>query len=160
MRTKDGHDLPVEKITADNYIVPKGEERFFHAKIEVLQFNPKTGAKISRPTIQVFGPKIYRTIMAKQLKRLGYTIEILHNPDEWLKAKAEKTAALRAEQAKAAKAAADAKRAEEMKAMREELRREMQAEQDKAIADAVAKALAASDGKKPGRPSKESKEND
>lgn len=152
--------MPVEKITADNYIVPKGEERFFHAKIEVLQFNPKTGAKISRPTIQVFGPKIYRTIMAKQLKRLGYTIEILHNPDEWLKAKVEKTAALRAEQAKAAKAAAESKKAAELAAIKEQAKAELLAELRAAgVIPAAEQAPTPETHKGPGRPAKQDMNN-
>lgn len=151
MRTKDGHDLPVEKITADNYIVPKGEERYFHVKIEVKQFNPKTGVKISTPTIQTFGPKMYRAIMAKQLKRLGYSIEVLHNPEEWLRANAEKAAAARAEQEKAAKAAAEAKKAAELAAIKEQAKAELLAE----LREAGLIPAAEETKKGPGRPAKE-----
>ena len=31
MITKDGRDTPIEKLTAENYIVPKGEEKDYHA---------------------------------------------------------------------------------------------------------------------------------
>lgn len=159
MRTKDGHDLPVEKITADNYIVPKGEERFFHVKIEVKQFNPKTGAKISTPAIQTFGPKTYRTIMAKQLKRLGYAIEVLHDPDEWMKANAAKAAVLRAEQARAAQAAAESKKAAELAAIKEQAKAELLAELRAAgvIPDAE-QAPTPEAHKGPGRPAKQDKE--
>lgn len=159
MRTKDGHDLPVEKITADNYIVPKGEERFFHVKIEVKQFNPKTGAKISTPAIQIFGPKTYRTIMAKQLKRLGYAIEVLHDPDEWMKANAAKAAALRAEQARAAQAAAESKKAAELAAIKEQTKAELLAELRAAgVIPAAEQAPTPETHKGPGRPAKQDKE--
>lgn len=156
MRTKDGHDLPVEKITADNYIVPKGEERFFHVKIEVKQFNPKTGAKISTPAIQIFGPKTYRTIMAKQLKRLGYAIEVLHDPDEWMKANAEKAAALRAAQAKAAQAADAERKAKEQAEMEARVREKVLAELRAAgIIPAAEQAPTPETHKGPGRPAKD-----
>ena len=41
MITKDGRDTPIEKLTAENYIVPKGEEKDYHAVIEVVQYDPK-----------------------------------------------------------------------------------------------------------------------
>ena len=36
MITKDGRDTPIEKLTAENYIVPKGEEKDYHAVITIL----------------------------------------------------------------------------------------------------------------------------
>ena len=52
MITKDGRDTPIEKLTPDNYIVPKGEEKDYHAVIEVVQYDPKTGRKISKARVQ------------------------------------------------------------------------------------------------------------
>lgn len=85
MITKTGRDLPVLEITAENYAVPKGEERYVHAKIEIKQFNPKTGARISKPRIQVFGRKAWKSIVKESLIKQGYDIEVLHNPETWIK---------------------------------------------------------------------------
>lgn len=159
MKTKDGRDLPVEEITADNYIVPKGEERFFHIKQEVVQYNPKTGAKISRPEIQKYGPKMYRAVVATRLKRFGYELTVLHNPEEWMKQNAAKMAASRAEAERKAKEAAEAKKAAELEAIKEQAKRELLEELKAAgmvvtqPAEAPAEAEAA-EAKKPGRPAK------
>lgn len=146
MFTKDGRDTPIEKLTADNYIVPKGEERAYHAIIEVVQFDPKTGRRISKPRVQKFGKKMFESHVHASLKKQGYTVTILHDPNAWIKEQAEK-----AEKAKAEQAAAK-KKAEQEKF-------------DAAVAAAVAKALAeqaaakkqaeqAEQAKKPGRPAK------
>lgn len=136
MITKDGRDTPIEKLTAENYIVPTGEEKDYHAVIEVVQFDPKTGKRISRPRVQKFGKKIFEAHVADSLRKQGYTVTILHDPNVWLKEQAAKR-----EQAAKEAAAAKAK-----------------AEQEKfnaAVAAAVAEALAERDtAKKPGRPAK------
>ena len=152
MITKDGRDTPIEKLTPDNYVVPKGEEKDYHAIIEVVQYDPKTGRKISRPRVQKFGRKAFEQTVQASLKKQGYTITILHDPTQWLAEQKEKAAKAKAEQA-AAKAKADQERF------------------DAAVAAAVAKALAERDAakaqqeqepaepaKKPGRPAKETKE--
>lgn len=141
MITKDGRDTAIEKLTPDNYIVPKGEEMTYHAIIEVVQFDPKTGKRLSKPRVQKFEKKIFETHVWASLKKQGYTITILHDPNEWIKAEQAK-AVEKAKQQAAAKAKAE------------------QAKFDAAVAAAVAKELAkmkAADGenKKPGRPAKE-----
>ena len=88
MITKDGRDTPIEKLTAENYIVPKGEEKDYHAVIEVVQFDPKTGKRISRPRVQKFGKKIFEAHVANSLRKQGYTVTILHDPNVWLKEQA------------------------------------------------------------------------
>lgn len=122
MLTKDGKDVDIIKIDADNYKVPAGEEHLYHVKIEVKKFNPDSGARMSRPRIQIFGAKEYETTVKNDLVRQGYTLDVLHNPTEWLKQQeaaktkaAEQTAADRKKAAEE-KAAADAKAAEETKA--------------------------------------------
>lgn len=122
MLTKDGKDVDIIKIDADNYKVPAGEEHLYHVKIEVKKFNPDSGARMSRPRIQIFGAKEYETTVKNDLVRQGYTLDVLHNPTEWLKQQeaaktkaAEQTAAERKKAAEE-KAAADAKAAEETKA--------------------------------------------
>lgn len=122
MLTKDGKDVDIIKIDADNYKVPAGEEHLYHVKIEVKKFNPDSGARMSRPRIQIFGAKEYETTVKNDLVRQGYTLDVLHNPTEWLKqqeaAKAKAAEQTAADRKKAAdeKAAADAQAAEEKKA--------------------------------------------
>ena len=145
MLTKDGRDTPIERLTPENYIVPAGEEKDYHAVIEVVQYDPKTGRKISRPRIQKFGRKTFEQSVQASLKKQGYAITILHDPTQWLAEQKEKAAKAKAEQ-DAAKAKADQERF------------------DAAVAAAVAKALAERDAKaeqeqaekakKPGRPAK------
>lgn len=107
MITKDGRDLPIESLTPDNYLVPAGEEKSYHCVIEVVQFNQKTGEKISRPRVQKFGKKIFESVVESSLRKQGYKVIILHDPNDWLKDQAVK----RAEAAK--KAAEDKAKAEE-----------------------------------------------
>lgn len=128
MITKDGRDTAIENLTADNYIVPKGEEKYYHAVIEVRQFDPKTGKRLSTPRVQKFGKKAFETHVQSSLRKQGYTITILHDPNAWVKEQAEKAAAAKAEQAKA-----------EAKAQQEKF--------DAAVAAAVEKALAERDAK-------------
>lgn len=139
MITKDGRDTPIEKLTPDNYIVPKGEERAYHAVIEVVQYDPKTGKKLSKPRVQKFGKKSFEATIQASLRKQGYTVTILHDPNTWIAEQKEKAAAK-------AKADAEAK----AKAEKEKF--------DAAVAAAVAKALAEQAEKKPGRPAKTEKE--
>lgn len=123
MITKDGRDTPIGKLTPENYIVPKGEERSYHVVIEVETYDPKTGVKLSKPRLQKFGKKIFEALVRESLRKQGYKVTILHNPNDWIKAKA-------------AEAAEKAKEAAEEKAKQE------QEKFDAAVAAAVAKALA------------------
>ena len=123
MITKDGRDTAIEKLTADNYVVPKGEERCYHCVIEVEQYDQKTGKKLSKPRVQKFGRKIFEAVVREALAKQGYKVTVLHDPNEWIKAHAEQAAA-------SAKAAAEAKKKAEQERF------------DAAVAAAVAKALA------------------
>ena len=90
MITKDGRDLPIEKLTPDNYVVPKGEERLYHCVIEVKQFDRSTGERLSTPRVQKFGKKAFDTSVRASLLKQGYTILILHSPADG-KTKAKKS---------------------------------------------------------------------
>lgn len=131
MITKDGRNTQIADLTPENYIVPAGEEKSYHCIVEVVQFDQKTGKRISKPRVQKFGKKIFENVVFDSLKKQGYSVTILHNPTEWMKANAAKIAESR-------KAAAES--------------------QEKAIQDridaAVAKALA-EQGKAKGRKTKE-----
>lgn len=152
MITKDGRDTPIEKLTPENYIVPKGEEMDYHAVIEVRQFDPKTGNRISKPRVQKFGKKIFEAHVGDSLRKQGYTVTILHDPNVWFKEQVEKAeqqakeqaeAKAKAEQEKfdAAVAAAVAKALAEQKAQQEQAETEQAKEQEEPA-------------KKPGRPAK------
>lgn len=85
MLTKDGRDTPIDKLTPENYIVPQGEERSYHCVIEVKQFDPRTGKRLSHPRVQKFGAKMFNSHVRASLLKEGYDITILHDPTEWLK---------------------------------------------------------------------------
>lgn len=123
MITKDGRDTPIERLTPDNYIVPKGEERAYHAVIEVKQFDPKTGKRISQPRVQKFGKKSFESHISDSLRKQGYDVLILHDPNAWIKEQ-------------------QAKATERAKAQEEAKKKAEQERFDAAVAAAVAKALA------------------
>lgn len=123
MITKDGREVALENLTADQYIVPKGEERLYHCVIEVTNFDRKTGKRLSKPRIQKFGRKMFDAHIYHSLTQQGYDVKILHDPTKWI---AEHKAAVAASR----KAKAEAEKAAQQKAF------------DDAVAAAVAKALA------------------
>lgn len=82
---KDGQNLSVSEVTAENYACPKGEELHYHVKIENVLFDERTGDRKSHPRIQKFGRKAFISKILPALKKSGYTVEVLHNPDEWVK---------------------------------------------------------------------------
>ncbi len=116
-------DVPILEVTAANYIVPKGEEGAYHCRIEQMQFNQNTGKRLSRPFIQKFEPKMWPSVR-RNLRQQGWTIDILHDPTEYLKAEEEKAQQTAEERAKAlAEAETTRKRAE-----RDALKAEIMAE--------------------------------
>ena len=119
MITKDGRDLPIEQLTPENYLVPKGEEMTYHCLIEVKTFDNRTGEKISRARVQKFGKKIFENLVRDSLMKQGYTITVLYNPNAYIE-----------------KMAARQKQSEQEKRVAE------QARFDAAVKAAVAKALA------------------
>lgn len=143
--------MNILELTPENYKVPKGEERSYHCVIECVEFDRKTGKRLSVPRIQKFGAKMFEAHIYSSLKKQGYNVTILHDPKKWLKEHEAEMKAKAAEQAKAKEAA-------EKEAF------------DKAVQAAVAKQMAAmQSGKaeqpatqeapknKGGRPRKESK---
>ena len=126
MITKDGREVALENLTADQYIVPKGEERLYHCVIEVTNFDRKTGKRLSKPRIQKFGRKMFDAHIYHSLTQQGYDVKILHDPTKWI-------AEHKAEVAASRKAKAEAEKAAQQKAF------------DDAVAAAVAKALAEKD---------------
>ena len=138
-------DVAIIDVTPENYIVPDNEKHLYHCVIEIKKFDSETGKRLSIPRIQKFGKKGYENSIAENLKKQGYTITVLHDPNEYMKAKAEADEKAKAEKAKAAeekakaaeekakadakaKAEADAKaRAEEKAALKAEILAELKA---------------------------------
>lgn len=126
MITKDGRDVSIERVTAENYIVPKGEERSYHVIQEVTEFDRKTGRRISVPRIQKYGKKVFESIVYPKLKQQGYALTILHDPTKWIKeqqeaaqkAQAEALAKKKAEEEERFRQAVAAEVARQMAAMK------------------------------------------
>ena len=133
-------DVGLLEVTPENFIVPKGEENYYHCRIEVVKFNQETGERMSRPRMQVFGKKVFETFVLHNLRKMGYKVDILHDPNVWEAANKEKI-----EAAKQAKAEAQAKAQAQAKA---EEREKMKAE---IIAELKAAGVIPEDAKKPGR---------
>lgn len=124
-------DVPVTEVTKENYIVPKGQEKLYHCIIEVRKFDPNTGVRLSTPRLQKFGIKTFEGNIYEGLRKQGYEVTILHNPNEYL---AEENAKKIAEEEQKAK---DAEQA-----MIAEAEAQKQAEIDKAVKEALAKQKA------------------
>lgn len=120
-------DVDVTKVTPENYIVPDNEKHLYHCVIEVRKFDSETGKRLSVPRVQKFGKKMYENNVAENLKKQGYTVVVLHDPNEWLADQAEENKAKAAADAKA-KEEADAKaKAEEKAALKAEILAELKA---------------------------------
>ena len=113
-------DVAIIGVTPENYIVPDNEKHLYHCVIEIKKFDSETGKRLSIPRIQKFGKKGYENSIAEHLKKQGYTITVLHDPNEYMKAKAEADEKAKAEKAKETKADAKAKAEAEAKAKAEE----------------------------------------
>jgi hypothetical protein len=127
MRVKYGNttrDVSILEVTAENYIVPKGEEGTYHCRIEQTQFNPRNGKRVSRPRIQKFDAKMYPSIL-RNLKLQGWDVEVLHDPTEFLKEQEEKRQAMQDLTYKERKEAEERRKAEERKALKEEILKEL-----------------------------------
>lgn len=130
VRTKDGQikDVNILDVTPENFIVPKGEEDCYHCRIEVKKFNQDTGERISKPRMQVFGKKFFESFGLHNLRKQGFTVDVMHDPNKWLQ---ENEAKLEAEKQKKAeeeaKVKAEAAEAEK-KAMKEAMKAEILAE--------------------------------
>lgn len=125
VKVNDGKtkDVAITNVTPENYIVPSNEQHLYHCVIEVRKFDSETGKRLSVPRIQKFGKKSFENGILDALKKQGYTITVLHDPNEYVKAQAEEKAARTAAQQKAAKetkADAKAKAEAEAKAKAEE----------------------------------------
>lgn len=140
-------DVPIAEVTAENYIVPKGEEGIYHVRQEVKTFDQRTGKRLSRPRIQKYGVKEYQTV-SRILRQQGYEMELLYDPTDWLRQQAE---------AKAEREALTARQQHERKVrQRDEERAKMKAE---ILAELKAEGIIpAKSEKKASKPKKEKPE--
>ena len=76
-------DVSLLEVTPENFIVPQGQESSYHCRIEVVKFNSETGERISKPRLQVFGRKFFESFGLHNLKKMGYKVDILHDPKKW-----------------------------------------------------------------------------
>lgn len=130
IKTEEGKtkDVGLTDVTAENFICPRGEERYYHCRIEVRKFNAETGERLSKPRIQVFGKKFFETFGLHNLRKQGYTVDILHNPNEWEKENRALLAQIEAEKAEKAKFAAEEAKKAEREALKNELLEELKAQ--------------------------------
>ncbi len=117
-------DVAITDVTPENYIVPSNEQHLYHCVIEVRKFDGETGKRLSVPRTQKFGKKSFENGILDALKKQGYTITVLHDPNEYVKAQAEEKAAADTK----AKAEAEAKaKAEGKAALKAEILAELKA---------------------------------
>jgi hypothetical protein len=152
VRTEEGQikDVNILDVTPENFIVPKGEEDCYHCRIEVKKFNQDTGERISKPRMQVFGKKFFESFGLHNLRKQGFTVDVMHDPNKWVQ---ENEAKLEAEKQKKAEAGAKAK-AEAAEAEKKAMKEAMKAE---ILAELKAEGLLET-AAKPGRKSKETPE--
>lgn len=98
-------DVSLLEVTPENFIVPEGQESSYHCRIEVVKFNSETGERISKPRLQVFGRKFFESFGLHNLKKMGYKVDILHDPKKWEAENGAKIEAKKKELAEAAKQA-------------------------------------------------------
>lgn len=128
VKFKEGtKDVPIMDVTAENYIVPDGEEGTYHCRIEQRQFNPNTGERLSRPFIQKFPAKMWPALL-RNLKQQGWTVEILHDPTEFNRKEEEKRRLTAAQRAKAAQEAEARRKKAEREAMKKSIIEELKKE--------------------------------
>lgn len=114
--------MDIIKVTKDTYEVPANEKHLYHVKQELTEFDRSTGKRMSRPVIQKYGKRMFESVVYDDLKAQGYTIEVLHDPNEWLKSEAER----KQTEAELARFNAEAEKQAERKALKAEILAEMQ----------------------------------
>lgn len=114
--------MDIIKVTKDTYEVPTSEKHLYHVKQELTEFDRSTGKRMSRPVIQKYGKRMFESVVYDDLKAQGYTIEVLHDPNEWLKSEAER----KQTEAELARINAEAEKQAEREALKAEILAEMQ----------------------------------
>lgn len=76
MQNKEQSALLVHR---ENYNVPKGQEQVVHYKIAKLD---STGKVLEPARIVKDEPKLFETLLKRNLEIMGYTVEILYHPQD------------------------------------------------------------------------------
>ena len=129
MRVKFGNttkDVPLMEVTAENYIVPRGEEGTYHCRFEQKQFDQRSGKRLSRPRIQKFEPKMYSAIV-RNLKQQGWDIDVLYDPTDFLKEREAKRQEMEMLTLQQRKEQEEKRKAAERKALKDEILAELKA---------------------------------
>lgn len=79
MLTREGKNLPLTEITAENYLVEDNERGFYHCRLERKLFDGASGERLSRPFVQKFDVKGF-SVLYRNLVESGYDVEVLHDP--------------------------------------------------------------------------------
>lgn len=127
VKTETGRikDVGILEVTPENFICPSNERNMYHCRIEIKKFNPETGERLSKPRIQVFGKKFFETFGLHNLRKQGYTVDILHDPNQFVKANRERIAA---EERAKAEAEKEAEKEAERQAIRAQILEGLKAE--------------------------------
>ena len=102
-----------------------GEQGDYHCIIEIKQFDPKTGRRLSKPRVQKFDVKVWQTGIERNLRQQGYDVTVLHNPTDWLREQEEKLKQTAAQRAEAARKAEEKRKAAERAALKKEILAEL-----------------------------------
>lgn len=87
MQTRDGRDLPIADMTAENYVVEEKDKGFFHIKIQRKVHDKDRQEYFYRTRIQKFGVKEWG-IVQKELLKTQETLFVLYDPTDYLAKKA------------------------------------------------------------------------
>ena len=82
MRTKTNELVTLLDITPEQYEVRDDEKHLYHCRIELAQFDPKSGKRLSNPSLQKFNAKEVGGGMLSRLAKQGYTVDVLYSPEE------------------------------------------------------------------------------
>lgn len=82
MRTKTNELVTLLDITPEQYAVRDDEQHLYHCRIELAQFDPKSGKRLSNPSLQKFNAKEVGSGMLSRLTKQGYTVDVLYSPEE------------------------------------------------------------------------------
>ena len=129
MRVKFGNttkDVPIVEVTAENYIVPRGEEGTYHCRIEQKQFDQRSGKRLSKPRIQKFDAKMYTSII-RNLRQQGWDIEVLYDPTDFLQEQEAKRQERETLTIQERKELEEKRKAAERKALKDEILAELKA---------------------------------
>lgn len=118
----------IRALTAAKYDVPKGEEHFYHCRIEQIERDTKTGDYKSVPRIQKFGIKYFTTQGLSNLKKQDYQVDILHDGKKWVEENQQLIKNKELERKEQLRLQAEQKAQAEREKLKAELREELKAE--------------------------------